>query len=106
MVDKLRVIRVQREEMINSLKERIHGQFYRCLAFEKRLQASSPCSAHWFRMKRCLETARKRLLSMRRRLNAMHIEASNKQVAKLMGVAKGTIDSCLHEVRMRNQGKF
>jgi DNA-directed RNA polymerase specialized sigma24 family protein len=106
MVDKLRVVRVQREEMINSLKERIHGQFYRCLAFEKRLQAASLNSAHWFKMKRCLETARKRLISMRRRLNAMRIEASNEQVAEIMGVAKGTIDSNLHEVRKRNPDKL
>jgi hypothetical protein len=33
MVDTLRAVRLQREEIINGLKERIHGQFYRCLAF-------------------------------------------------------------------------
>ena len=105
MVDKLRILRVQREEMINGLKERIHGQYYRCLAFEKRMQAASCNSAHWHKMKRCLETSRKRLLSMRKRLCAMRKEASNEQVAGVMGVAKGTIDSNLHEVRKRNQNK-
>jgi len=98
MVDKLRILRVQREEMINALKERVHGQFYRCLAFEKRMQAAPYHSAHWFKMKRCLETARKRLVSMRSRLHAMRIEASNEQVAGIMGVAKGTVDSNLHAV--------
>jgi DNA-directed RNA polymerase specialized sigma24 family protein len=106
MVDKLRVIRVQREEAINSFKERIHGQFYRCLAFEKRLQAAALDSAHWYKMKRCLETARKRLASMRRRFNTMRIEASNEQVAEIMGVAKGTIDSNLHVVRKNNLDKL
>ena len=103
MVDKLRVIRVQREEIINGLKERIHGQFYRCLAFEKRMQAAPYLSAHWFKMKHCLENGRKRLTSMRKRLSIMRIEASNKQVAKIMGVKKGTIDSNLFEVRKNNK---
>ncbi|MCL1927272.1 MAG: hypothetical protein FWG07_00575 [Treponema sp.] len=103
MVDKLRVMRVQREEIINGLKERIHGQFYRCLAFEKRMQAAPHFSAHWFKMKRCLETGRKRLASMRKRLSIMRIEASNEQVAGIMGVKKGTIDSNLFEVRKNNK---
>ena len=103
MVDKLRVVRLQREEIINGLKDRIHCQFYRCLAFEKRLQAAAWHSAHWFRMERCLGTGRKRLASMRKRLNNMRIEASNEQVAAIMGVKKGTIDSNLFEVRKNNQ---
>ena len=102
MIDKLRIIRVQREETINGLKERIHGQFYRCLAFEKRFQAASYHSAHWYKMERSLETAQKRLASMRRRLNKMRIEASNEQVAEVMGVRKGTIDNNLFEVRKNN----
>ena len=101
MVDRLRIVRVEREEMINGLKERIHGQYYRCLSFEKRMQAASCYSAHWYKMKRCLETARKRLASMRKRLCSMRIEASNEQVAGTMGVAKGTVDSNLHAVRKR-----
>jgi DNA-directed RNA polymerase specialized sigma24 family protein len=106
MVDRLRIIRVRREESINSLKERIHCQFYRCLSFEKRMQAASYHSAHWFKMKRCLETAQKRLGSMRKRFNAMRIEASNEQVAGILGVKKGTIDSNLFEIRKNNQTKF
>ena len=102
MVDALRIIRLQREEVINGLKERIHGQFYRCLAFEKRMQAAAYGSAHWYKMKNCLETARKRLISMRRRVKAMRTEATNEQVAYIMGVKKGTIDSNLHAVRLRN----
>ena len=103
MVDKLRVLRVEREEAINGLKERVYSQFYRCLSFERRMKAAPYHSVHWFKMKRCLETARKRLISMRKRLNTMRIEASNKQVAGVMGVKKGTIDNNLFEVRKNNQ---
>ena len=103
MVDEMRVLRLQREENINGLRERIHGQFYRCLAFEKRMRAAPLCSVHYHQMKRSLEIARKRLVSMRRHLNAMRIEASNKQVARVLRIAKGTVDSSLYAVRQKNQ---
>ncbi|MDR2551981.1 MAG: hypothetical protein LBD31_02285 [Treponema sp.] len=103
LVEKLRKIRVRREEIIGGLKERIYGQFYRCLAFEKRMLAAPPQSAHRLKMERCLETARKRLLSMRQRLSFMRTEASNKQVAEVLGIAKGTVDSSLYIVKQRNQ---
>ncbi|MDR0600489.1 MAG: hypothetical protein LBG84_10495 [Treponema sp.] len=103
MVDNLRTLRARREAAINGLKERIHGQFYRCLGFEKRMLAAPLYSAYRIKMERCLETARKRLTSMRRRLAFTRIEASNKQVASVMGLAKGTVDSSLYAVRQRNQ---
>jgi len=103
MVDELRVLRAQREEAINGLKERIHGQFYRNLTFEKRMQSASPCSAHRYKMEHCLENGQKRLASMRRRLSAMRTEATNEEVAAIMGIAKGTVDSNLFAVHQRNQ---
>ena len=103
MVDALRIIRLRQEETINGLKERIHCQFYRCLAFEKRMQSASFGTAHWYRMKKCLEKARRRLVSMRKRLRKMRTEATNEQVACIMGVKKGTIDSNLHAVWQRDK---
>jgi hypothetical protein len=102
MVDELRGLRLKREETIRELKERIYCQFYRCLAFEKRMQAAPVHSAHQAKMKRCLETARKRLTSMRRRLSLMRLDASNKQVAQVMKIAKGTVDSNLYSVKLKN----
>ncbi|MDR2661697.1 MAG: hypothetical protein LBC31_01720 [Treponema sp.] len=104
MVDELRALRLKREETIRELKERIYCQFYRCLAFEKRMQAAPVYSAHRIKMKRCLETARKRLSSMRRRLSLMRMDASNRQVAQVMKIAKGTVDSNLYSVRLKNSG--
>jgi DNA-directed RNA polymerase specialized sigma24 family protein len=103
MVETLRILRLQRDEERRSFTERVHCQFYRCLAFEKRLQAAALHSGHWLRMKRCLEKARKRLSSMRRHLSEIPLEASNKQVAAVMGIAKGTVDSNLYAVRHKNQ---
>jgi DNA-directed RNA polymerase specialized sigma subunit len=103
MVDELRVLRLQREETINTMKERIHSQFYRCLAFEKRLKAASPNSAHWYKMKRCVEISQKRLISMRKRIQTIRMEATNEEIAQVLGIAKGTVDSNLYLIRQRNQ---
>jgi hypothetical protein len=103
MVEQLRIVRLQRDANIRNLAERVHSQFYRCLAFEKRLAAAPAHSVHMIKMQRCLERARKRLASMRRHLSLMRMEASNKQVAHIMGVAKGTVDSNLYAVKQRNQ---
>jgi RNA polymerase sigma factor (sigma-70 family) len=103
MVDELRVLRLQKEVTINDMKERIHGQFYRCLAFEKRLKSASPDSAHWYKMKRCVEISRKRLISMRKRIQTIRMEATNEEIARVLGIAKGTVDSNLYLIRQRNQ---
>jgi len=103
MVDELRVLRLQREGVIDGLKERIHGQFYRCLTYEKRMKSAPYHSLHWHEMKRSLEIAKKRLASMRKRLQLMRTGASNEEVARVMGLAKGTVDSNLYSARLRNQ---
>jgi len=103
MIDELRVLRLQREQTINEMKERIHGQFYRCLAFQKRLKAASPNSAHWYKMKRCMELSRKRLISMRKRIKTMRMEATNEEIARVLGITKGTVDANLYLIRQRNQ---
>jgi DNA-directed RNA polymerase specialized sigma24 family protein len=103
MIDDLRITRLQREETISSLKERIHSQFYRCLSFEKRMNSCPRFSVHWHKMKRCLEIARKRLATMRDRLQTIRIGASNREIAKVMKVSKGTVDSNLYAVRLKNQ---
>ncbi|MDR2313387.1 MAG: hypothetical protein LBE02_02510 [Spirochaetaceae bacterium] len=103
MIDQLRTLRLRRDQAIRDLKERIHAQFYRCLAFEKRMLLAPPCSTHRLKMKTCLERARKRLLSIRKRLASMRFEASNQQIARILGVKKGTVDSNLHAVKQKNQ---
>jgi DNA-directed RNA polymerase specialized sigma24 family protein len=99
MVDTLRNQRLCQDEKIRALRERVHNQFYRCLAFEERMLAVSPGSAHGQRMKKSLEKARKRLASMRRHLASIRIEAPNWQIANIIGVPKGTVDSNLHALK-------
>ncbi|GHV56060.1 hypothetical protein AGMMS49579_20190 [Spirochaetia bacterium] len=101
MIDDLRDQRTQREEEIRILKERIHCQFYRCIAFEKRLNAVTPGSIYYEKMKGRLERGRLRLAAMRKRLAGMRLDATNKQIAEVLGISKGTVASGLFALRTR-----
>ncbi|MDR0587144.1 MAG: hypothetical protein LBG26_07885 [Treponema sp.] len=103
MVDTLRNQRLGQEEQIRGLQERVYSQFYRCLAFENRMRAFPPGSSHSLEMKKRLEGAKKRLAAMRKRLAAMRADAPNWQIANLIGIKKGTVDSGLHTARRNHE---
>jgi hypothetical protein len=95
MINKLRERRMKQEDMIRLITERMYSQYYRCIGFEKRLLATDPDSGIWPKMKKRVILARKRLISIRRRLAALRTEATNHEVAGVMGVTKGTVDAYL-----------
>jgi hypothetical protein len=99
MIDGLREIRLQREENIRALQERIYTQFYRCMVVEKKLRNAAPDSGRREKLRNRLLRGRKRLQSMRERLAGMKTGASNRQVAQVLESAKGTIDAHLFTVK-------
>jgi hypothetical protein len=101
MVDELRTLRLEKEEKVRGLRERIHSQFYRCISFERRMIAAPEGSVFQKKMRERLNRAKKRLISMRKRLSVMRLDATNRQIAELLGVPKGTIDSTLHCVKLK-----
>jgi hypothetical protein len=101
MIDELRILRLDKEEQIQGLKERIYCQFYRCISFEKRMLAAPEGSLFREKMQERLNRARIRLVSMRKRLSVMRFEATNLQIATVLGVPKGTIDSTLHAAKVK-----
>jgi hypothetical protein len=101
MVDEIRNHRLAEEEKIRMFRERVYCQFYRCIAFEKRLISLPPGSGMREKMRAKAERARKRLRSMRKTLAGMKVEASNWQIAHVMGVSKGTVDSNLYTLMSR-----
>jgi hypothetical protein len=101
MIDELRTVRTEKEEKIRSLQERIYSQFYRCIAFEKRKNAAPEGSALQKKLQDRLYRARIRLVSMRKRLSVMRLDATNSQIADILGVPKGTIDSALHFTKLK-----
>jgi hypothetical protein len=105
MVDELRVLRLDKEEQILGLKERIHCQFYRCISFERRMLAAPEGSMFHKKIQDRLNRARTRLVSMRKRLSIMRFDATNRQIAKVLGIPKGTVDSTLHAAKIKYKPK-
>ncbi|MDR3247512.1 MAG: hypothetical protein LBT39_01885 [Treponema sp.] len=101
LVGEMRSIRSTRDEEIRELQLRIYSQYYRCRAFEKRMNAAVKDSGRYFMMKKRLERAEKRLTAMRKRFRLLRTDPSNRQVARVLGVPKGTVDSGLFAIKAR-----
>jgi hypothetical protein len=104
LVDELRKLRLRRDEEIRGLRERIFCQYYRCLAFEKKLDLLPKGSVHYSRMEGRVLRARTRLAAMKTRLASMRMEATNRQIAEVLGIPKGTVDSSLHSIKQKFLG--
>ena len=101
MLSRIRKIRQKKDDDIYLLKERIYCQFYRCIVYEKRLSFTVENTAAYNKLKFRRDRARQRLDKMRRRMTSIRIEATNKQVAEVIGITKGTVDSSLHRLKAK-----
>ena len=101
MVDKLRNKRAGREEEIRALRERLQCQHYRCLAYQKLLLEIPDGTGCRENLNRRFQRARKRFTAMRKRLGGMRFTASNRMIAEVTGIPRGTVDSGLFAIRNR-----
>jgi hypothetical protein len=101
MLNKIRKIRQEKDNKIYLLRERIYCQFYRCIIYEKRLSLMRENTLAHEKMFRRLEGARRRLDKMRKRITSTRTEATNKQIAEIIGTTKGTVDASLHRLKIK-----
>ena len=101
MMTKIREIRQKKDDEIYQMKERIYRQYYRCLVYEKRLSHIPENTISYSKLKYRMEKARKILENMRKRITLIRTEATNKQVAEVIGISKGTVDASLHKLKIR-----
>lgn len=99
LIMELRELRAEREQEIHDFRERVYAQFYRCLSFQRNASSAPANSAMEERYNHYLKRGIKRLNSMRETLRTLHADASNKEIAKVLGVSKGTVDASLYNVR-------
>jgi DNA-directed RNA polymerase specialized sigma24 family protein len=99
LVTEMRDLRAEREQEIHDLRERVHTQFYRCLSFQYRAEAAPANSARQLHYRECLNRGLKRLSSMRQTLRNLNVDASNKEIAEVLGISKGTVDASLFTVK-------
>jgi len=101
MINKIQEIRQKKDNEIYNLKERIYCQYYRCMVYERRLMHFLEDPMAYNKLKLRLEKARVRLEKMRKRLKLIRKNATNRQVAQVIGIKKGTVDSSLYNLRAR-----
>lgn len=103
LVDELKKLRLKREHDILHLKERIHCQYYRCLTYEKRLLLAMPGTGYHEKINGRFGRARLHLEATKRRLAGMRMDATNRQIAAVLHIPKGTVDSALHAIRKKSK---
>jgi hypothetical protein len=101
MIAELRKRRCEKEAQIRNLRERLHCQHYRCLAYQKRMIKAQSGTDYYERMKGRYERAKKRYNAMKKRLGGMRMAASNRMIAEVLGVPRGTVDSSLSAIKNR-----
>jgi len=99
MLYKIRSSRQKKDDDIFLMKEGIHTQFIRCLVYERRLSYIEENANAYSQLKLKLKKARERLEKMRKRLTSIRTEATNKQIAEIIGISKGTVDASLHRLK-------
>ena len=102
MVGSLREMRVKREREIDLLRERAACQFFRCIVYERSLRAMPDNCITAQRLKERLKRGRNRLANMRKQLTRARLDPSHRQIAKILGIAKGTVDSALHNLKLHD----
>jgi len=101
MIEKLRIIREKRDDHIYRMKERIYGQFYRCIVYEHRLTYITENTTMFFKLKQRLDKARNRLDKMRKRAGKIRTCPSNREIAGVIGITKGSVDATLYKLKAR-----
>ena len=101
LTGRLRDVMIKREQKRNQLRERINNQFFRNIYYEKCLQNITEDSALALRMAEKLERGRNRVTRMRKQLTRLRPDPSNRQIADLLGIAKGTVDATLFNIKGR-----
>ena len=99
IIEELRKKRSNQETEILDLKDRLQCQYYRCLAYQKRMKNAIQGTDSYDIMKDRFERARIRFYSMKKRLEGMRKGASNRMIAEVLKVPKGTIDSGLFAIK-------
>jgi hypothetical protein len=101
MIDALHKLRSQKEAKAEKLTVNIQRLYYRRLMHEKRMEIKSEDKTAYAAISMRVEQIRRRMDRMRKRLKAMRLEATNKEVAEVLGIPKGTVDSRVAVIKTR-----
>jgi hypothetical protein len=106
MIEKMRKLRAERDDAIHDMRERLYCQYYRCIIYERKLVLLPENSMAAYKMRGRLEKAKQRLAAMRSRYARMQPNATNSQIAEVLGITKGSVDASLYSLKTRWQQQF
>ncbi|GMO53481.1 MAG: hypothetical protein Ta2G_11530 [Termitinemataceae bacterium] len=102
MVNQLRALRYNKDCKIKFLQDNISRQYFKCLVYENILQFYDANSRRYIHSQELLKRGNERLKNMRKRLARTRLDATNCQVAKILGLPLGTVDSILSKIKKSN----
>ena len=101
MVNRLKEFRLKREASLIETRELANRQLCRCLFYQKTIRSMAGDLEAVSKTKDKLQHCRDRLEKTRKRLSGLHLDPSNAQIAKLLGIKKSTVDSVLYTLKLR-----
>jgi len=101
MLYEIREKRQEKDDKIFLMREQVYRQYYRCIVYEKRLDTIKENSNAYNELKIRIDKAKQRLERMRGRLNNIKTDATNKQIAEVIGITKGTVDASLCRLKIK-----
>jgi DNA-directed RNA polymerase specialized sigma24 family protein len=101
LVEQMKILREKQDKQLWRLRESIHSQYYRLMNYEYRKNMIGPNGRHYELFQDRVRRHRLRLQKMRERYQGMRRNASNKEIALVMNIPKGTVDSAFDRLRRR-----
>jgi DNA-directed RNA polymerase specialized sigma24 family protein len=101
LVEELRGMRFNRDAEIRAFRDRISSQFFRCQSFARQMLAAPEGSPRRLILQQRLARAEQRLENMKNYFKGFKSGASNRQIAEILGIPKGTVDSNLYAAKKR-----
>jgi DNA-directed RNA polymerase specialized sigma24 family protein len=106
MIDKLHQLQLKKINKAQKLANAAYCQYFRCLKYENQLAGRCENTRMRVLLSARLERGRRRLANMRVRIKSTRIEATNDNLAKVLGIPKGTVDSRLAAIRNKLSGNM
>jgi hypothetical protein len=106
LLDKIRKLRRKSDDKIYQQRELTYCQYYRYVTYRKQLETLPEHSVRRETLLKRMEKARLRYACLKEQLANINRNASNQQVAEVLGISKGTVDAALYAIkRAANSGE-
>lgn len=99
LMDRLRDLDGKRAARARLLEERAGAYWYRRLALQAKLREATGDERE--EIQRSLDDLNRRMENARSRLRRCRDAPTNKEIAAVLGIPKGTVDACLHFIKKK-----